>query len=125
MVKTERYWLLITLFFGLPFLALSDLFPFHRFGMFATHPQSEQGWEKIELESFKDGTWKHIESGNAYMDFNYLPQMASRVLKNAEKETELGKKLALTLLPKPDSIRIKHTAGKTIFFRIIFPEPAL
>lgn len=123
MVKAGSFWWLLALFFGLPFLLLIDFFPFHRFGMFARISPVEKPTEKIYIEYFHQAAWKKLETGNAYMDANYLPQMASRALGNAKKEKELGRKLAKELPEITDSVRMRLELGNQITYRLLFPLP--
>jgi hypothetical protein len=118
------YLVVIILFFGLPFLGLTDLFPLHRFGMFALVPTDQKKVESFEIQvKNPKENWKTLQTGNEYFDKNYFPVLASRSFYDKEKSIKLGLKINNTLIEKPDSIRIISTSGSTLTqSSIIYPK---
>jgi hypothetical protein len=67
---------LVSLIFGIPFILMTDLFPLHRYGMFASLPGNPSIKKKYEIEIFLKGTWQVLTSGNEYLDHGYFPVQA-------------------------------------------------
>jgi hypothetical protein len=110
------------LVFGLPFLAITDLFPFHRFGMFARIPEKAQDVSQYVFEVKEPGkSWKKLEAGNPYFDYNYFPLLAEKGFQNPDLGQNLGSKLFSSLEEKPDSIRIFRTKENQGTFICIYP----
>lgn len=101
---TGIFFLLI--FFGIPFLAVSDLFPLHRFGMFARQPLVSTAEFKGEIQIKKDGSWQKAETGNAYLDKNYFPLWANRAMREPDFRKRLFAQFQKNGNAKADSIRI-------------------
>lgn len=118
------YPLVLVVTFGLPFLAITDLFPLHRFGMFARIPETKGSIEFFEFQTkTKNGTWQKLKTGNDYMDQSYLPLLAERCFGSNDKQMVMGNKLAASLKDKPDSIRIaKSGLEKLSQHFTIFPK---
>jgi hypothetical protein len=107
----KNYWmiLILCLVFGLPFMAITDLFPLHRFGMFAQKSSLKLNSETFEIEiKLKDKNWEKLKTGNSYMDESYLPLLAKKCILNVINKSEFGKKIHISLKEKPDSIRISQ-----------------
>lgn len=96
---------LFLIFFGIPFLAVSDLFPFHRFGMFAQLPVSSNSEFLGQIQIKKDGKWQKAETGNAYLDKNYFPLWANRAMREPEFKKRLLAQFQKNGTAKADSIR--------------------
>ena len=120
----KQNWMILTLclVFGLPFLAITDLFPFHRFGMFAQKPQQNNDIEIYHLE-VKTGqkTWESLKTGNAYMDESYLPQLAQKCMHNSDFKKDFGAKIYASLKDKPDSVQVNISGSNTPRNFILFP----
>jgi hypothetical protein len=111
---------ILVLFFGLPFLAITDLFPFHRFGMFARIPSNENSLIQYHVETHQpDSVWKILQTGNEYMDKSYIPLLARKAIHDPAEQRQLAEKLLKNLKEKPDSIRISGSAGEKSI--LIFP----
>lgn len=93
--------------FGLPFVLITDLFPLHRFGMFARLPDQKSTTSKCYLET-KTGTsdWLILKTGNAYFDEGYLSKLGSEAIDDPSMAKNLAEKLKKTLYPVPDSLRM-------------------
>jgi hypothetical protein len=124
MVKNN--WIIITLWlvFGLPFLAITDLFPLHRFGMFAQAPTQIKNSDTFEIQLKLHGdNWEKLKTGNAYMDESYLPLLAKKCFQNLIDKKEFGEKIHCSLKEKPDSIRISElNINKTAQVLNIYPN---
>jgi len=111
--------LLIPLFFGIPFVLLSDLFPFHRYGMFARIPKEAPKAEIQILLAGKD-TIIELKTGSPCLDRGLLKKMARNALIDSIEAVKLLDKLRPALVPFPDSvfIELKKSSGwqrKTIY----------
>jgi hypothetical protein len=111
--------LLIPLFFGIPFVLLSDLFPFHRYGMFARVPKEAPKAEIQILLAGKD-TIIELKTGSPCLDRGLLKKMARNALIDSIEAGKLLDKLRPALVPFPDSvfIELKKPSGwqrKTIY----------
>jgi len=122
MVKQNWMIIILCLAFGSPFLAITDLFPLHRFGMFAQMPESNNQIEtyQIELKVFGKN-WVPLKTGNTYMDESYLPFLAKKNIKHPESKKEFGKKIHLSLKEQPDSIKVTVSNGNKDNDFILFP----
>ena len=111
--------------FGLPFVLISDLFPLHRFGMFARMPNPTEEVQIYSIEvKTKPKHWLKLEIGNPYFDKSYFYHLASDAFDNQKKTASLADKLLNTLSAKPDSIRlVKQTMNTTVKSFIIYPNP--
>lgn len=85
-------WMIIFVF-GLPFLGLVDLFPLHRFGMFARLPESGS-LPVFRLVKFQNGQWQALTFGNAYFDDSYGKIWASRAWSDSLFRKKLTKVLS-------------------------------
>lgn len=114
-------WLLA---FGLPFVLITDLFPFHRFGMFARTPTADEEIQRYSIElKIKEKRWKMLKTGNPYFDKSYFCQLASDAFNRPEKRPNLAFKLVQTLDLKPDSIRlVKYAMNAPIRYLLIYPN---
>lgn len=111
--------LLIPLFFGIPFVLLSDLFPFHRFGMFARIPK-EAPKPEIHILLAGNDTIIELKTGSPCLDRGLLKKMARNALIDSIEAGKLLDKLRPALVPFPDSVFIefKKPSGwqrKTIY----------
>lgn len=115
MVRQKLLIVLLCIAFGLPFLVLADLFPFHRFGMFASLPRQSSSYASLEIQWKVNGAWKTLETGNAYFDQSYLPQKALQAFGNAGLEKSFIGKLKASMPLAFDSVRWIKTevSGKT------------
>jgi hypothetical protein len=93
MVKRFELPAFLLLSFGIPFLFLTDLFPFHRFGMFAGIARNPEKTASYEIETHQNGNWKNLETGNPYFDSGYFPAMAEKAFGHPKKEKELAELL--------------------------------
>jgi len=98
----------LVLIFGLPFLLITDLFPLHRYGMFAALPSHETKTVKTEIHVHSDRHWKKLVTGNEYLDAGYLPKEAELAFGKRNLEKTLGLKLVQALKNEPDSILIQR-----------------
>lgn len=105
MVKSRVIAALICLAFGLPFLLLADLFPLHRFGMFASLPKQAVSYSRFQMEVKVRGKWTAFKTGNAYFDESYLSTLALEAWGNPEKEQLFRSRLAASTHVLYDSIR--------------------
>ena len=102
--------LLLCLVFGLPFLAITDLFPLHRFGMFVQIPDQHKYMDSLKIEvKVGDKNWERLKTGNSYMDESYLPLYAKKSLRNIEDRKSFGDKIHKSLKEKPDSIQVIYS----------------
>lgn len=127
MKKTLRFqtvilaaWLLA---FGLPFVVITDLFPLHRFGMFARMPNPGEEVQLFSIEvKVGNEPWKTLLTGNPYFDKSYFYHLASDAFGKKEKSSALADKLRRTLSPQPDSIRlVKEVLNAEIQTVVIYP----
>ncbi|HRH33871.1 MAG TPA: hypothetical protein PKY12_02385 [Catalimonadaceae bacterium] len=111
-MKKSSYFVLI-LFFGLPFLAVTDFFPLHRFGMFARLPLTPTEEYKSEIQVKKGNKWQRFETGNAYVDQNYMSIWGNRSTHDLEFRKRLSAQIRKNGLAPSDSIRLLYTTEKT------------
>ena len=111
--------------FGLPFVLITDLFPLHRFGMFARMPNPDEEVQLYSIElKINPKPWQTLETGNPYFDKSYFYHLASDVFDEREKSESLAEKLIHTLSPKPDSIRlVKKSMNASSKSILIYPNP--
>jgi hypothetical protein len=108
--------------FGLPFLMLTDLFPFHRYGMFALIPEKSDKVEHFCFETrVSNQAWQKLQTGNLYFDNSYLPVLAEKGYRIPNETEKWILKLRSVPAEKPDSIRIVRTSGKTISLKSVYP----
>lgn len=120
-MKTPALWLFL-IAFGLPFLAITDLFPLHRFGMFARIPETPEKVEHFWFETrVSDKGWQKLQTGNPYFDHSYLPVLAEKGYRIPQEYEKWILKLRSVRSEKPDSIRIVRTSGKTVSLKSIYP----
>lgn len=98
----------LVLAFGLPFLAISDLFPFHRYGMFARMPAKTKAESRFSIDYKKLGEYHSVQSGNGYVDNNYLPLWAEKAASDSAFAQKIKRELS-----KRDS-----TLSDSLFIRI-------
>lgn len=115
MVRQKLLIVLLCVAFGLPFLVLADLFPFHRFGMFASLPRQAASYSHLEIQWKTSGNWKKMQTGNTYFDDLYIPQKALVAFGNPSLEKALVGKLKAAMPLAFDSVRWIKTevSGKT------------
>ena len=116
--------LALLMVFGIPFVMMTDLFPFHRYGMFARIPESKNEVFQYAIEVKENGKpWEKLKTGNEYIDKNYLPLLSFKSVSGNAQYADLGEKIWKSLGEKPDSIRIiksvQHTE-KQVF--TIYPK---
>lgn len=121
----RRFLFLWLAVFGVPFVLVAELFPMHRFGMFARRPNPGEGTTKAHLETKTDDEpWKKLETGNAYFDNGYFSTLAQQAANEEPKKAQLAQNLAHTLHPAPDSLRIVVTgmSGKSEVYPLAIPK---
>ena len=111
--------------FGLPFVLITDLFPLHRFGMFARMPNPNEEVQLYSIElKINPKPWQTLETDNPYFDKSYFYHLASDAFGEREKSESLADKLIQTLSPKPDSIRlVKQSMNASSKSSLIYPNP--
>jgi hypothetical protein len=120
--KYGPVWILVFVF-GLPFLVITDLFPFHRFGMFARIPSQPGEVVKYQFQQKTKGkNWEAVKVGNAYFDQNYLPMLAEKLVLFPEKAEVWGDKLYRSLSSKPDSIKIISSSNSENQVILVYPR---
>lgn len=112
--------LLIPLIFGIPFLLLTDLFPFHRFGMFARIPAKNPAAEVRILLCGSD-TAMLLETGSPCLDRGLLNQWAAAAFQDSSKADLLLEKLRPSLRPFPDSVFLEQKQPEGWQRKRIFP----
>ena len=110
-----KVWFILFLvaWFGIPFLVITDLFPLHRYGMFArvALPASKPTLFSIETKT-NPSPWKKLTIGNPYFDNSYLPTWAARTYHDTANAPFLVSGLRKSLGQKLDSVRIvAHSEG--------------
>lgn len=105
--------ILFVLIFGVPFLLITDLFPLHRYGMFAGISRQPGVSEKFHIDLKVAGRWQTLMAGNEYLDQNYFPLQAELAFRNLSYRPELADKIRASLRTKPDSVLIIRKAGKS------------
>lgn len=122
MVMKNFALILILLVFGLPFLVITDLFPLHRYGMFARIPENPAQVERYSFETKTLGSkWQKLQTGNPYFDDSYLPALAEKVYHLPADSEKWVMKLRSVPKEKPDSIRILRISGKSVIMKPVFP----
>ena len=111
----------LLIIFGLPFLLLTDLFPFHRFGMFARMPHRKPERE-VKILMASEGKWKQAVSGSPCLDNGALRQTALEAFENRGMESQMLSKILPSLKPQPDSIALETTENQNLCRRIIYPS---
>lgn len=96
--------------FGLPFLGIVDLFPLHRFGMFARIPESGS-YADFRLVKFQNGQWQEIKFGNAYFDDSYGKIWASRAWNDSLFRQKLSRVLSEKIPGDTHSLAIQKREG--------------
>jgi hypothetical protein len=104
--------LLIPLIFGIPFLLLTDLFPFHRYGMFARLPAADPSPECRILLANAD-TLLELKTGSPSLDRGLVSRWAAAGWQYDSAAAQLLQMLRPSLVPFPDSVFIsqKNPAG--------------
>ena len=116
--------LLFIIAFGLPFLLIGDLFPLHRFGMFARTIPLEQQESDYFISYKMDSTgWTKLSTGNEYMDAEYFPIWAKNAFLDSKKANQLVLKLIQTMPSDPDSICLICLTPSDSVCKVIFPRP--
>ena len=105
--------ILFILIFGIPFLLITDLFPLHRYGMFAGISSQSGESEKFHIEMKVAGSWQTLSAGNEYLDNNYFPLQAEQAFRTPAYRPELAGKIRASLRTKPDSVFIIRKAGQS------------
>lgn len=104
MIRPEKLLPLLPIFvFGIPFLLITDLFPLHRFGMFARIPGKKQGMN-VEVIQFREGKKLQVLTGNHCLDKGILASLSAAAWTVPQKAEELTGRLLPSLHPVPDSI---------------------
>jgi hypothetical protein len=115
--------ILLVLIFGIPFLLITDLFPLHRYGMFASISMQQGGIEKFQIQTKVAGSWQPLSAGNAYLDQNYFPLQAELAFRNPSYRPELADKIRASLRTKPDSVFIiRRVASSADIQLLIYPK---
>ena len=116
--------ILFVLVFGIPFLLITDLFPLHRYGMFAGVSRQPGKTEKFRIEMKVAGSWQTLSAGNEYLDKNYFPLQAEQAFRNPAYRQELADKIRASLRTKPDSVLIIQEVGNSSDVQLlIYPKP--
>jgi len=114
---------IFVLIFGIPFLLITDLFPLHRYGMFAGISKQKGEPEKFHLKMKVAGSWQTLSAGNEYLDNNYFPLQAELAYRTPAYRTELADKIRASLRIKPDSVFIIRKAGQSEDIQLlIYPK---
>jgi hypothetical protein len=122
MVIKKLLYFCLPIVFGIPFLLMTDLFPLHRYGMFAGLARKKQPLSQYSIEIHLTGKWTKLEAENEYLDKNYFPLVAERAFGHLESEASLASKINASQKIKPDSIRIrKISQQKPDSTRFVFP----
>jgi hypothetical protein len=113
MVKSAAGALFLLFLFGIPFLAMQDLFPLHRYGMFARSarlPGSLLKHYSIEIRH-PGRNWEELQTGSPYFDSGFFPEWARRAVEKPEIRTAFTRKIKLSFPITPDSVRIRIRDG--------------
>ncbi len=114
--------LFLPLVFGIPFLLLCDLFPFHRFGMFARLPSKAPEAETRILLADRDSL--HVlQTGSPCLDRGLISTMAAAAFPDPAASELLIKKLQTALRPFPDSVLLEQKNKQGWQRKKIFPSP--
>ena len=115
--------ILFVLIFGVPFLLITDMFPVHRYGMFAGISRQPGELEKFHIEMKVAGSWQILSAGNEYLDSNYFPLQAEQAFHTPAFRSELADKIKASLRAKPDSVLIIRKGGKSADVQLlIYPK---
>lgn len=112
--------LFLVLVFGIPFLMLTDLFPLHRYGMFARIPASAPE-SPVNILVYKDGNWTELSSGSPYLDAGILPRKSLEAFGDSLKESQFRLSLLSTFKKMPDSIALEKNQNNQKIRRILLP----
>jgi hypothetical protein len=118
--RSTLFSLLIPLVFGIPFLLLTDLFPFHRYGMFARIPNSKTGPEVRILLANRDTTLA-LETGSPCLDRGILARLAEAGFSDQKEAHNLLDKIRPSLNPFPDSILLEQKQNSGWQRKRIYP----
>lgn len=113
MVKAIAGTLFLFVLFGIPFLAMQDLFPLHRYGMFARSARLQGSLLRhysIEVRH-PARNWEPLQTGNPYFDAGYFPEWARRAAEKPEYRNGFARKIKLSFPTPPDSVRIRIRDG--------------
>jgi len=115
--------ILFVLVFGIPFMLITDLFPLHRYGMFAGISRQPGESEKFQIEMKVAGRWQTLSASNEYLDNNYFPLQAEHAFRTPAYRPELADKIRASLRTKPDSVLIIRKAGQSQDVKlVIYPK---
>jgi hypothetical protein len=109
--------LLPVLVFGLPFLFMTDLFPFHRFGMFARIPDKNKP-DAIVIRVKEGENWKELKSGSPNLDRGLLPSEAAACFSDKQKAEVFFSKIRASLRPAPDSMILEMNNSTQVWRKI-------
>lgn len=112
--------ILISLFFGIPFLLLTDFFPFHRYGMFARIPSKVPETE-IRIMLISRDTTTELQTGSPCLDNGLLKKMAADAYKNPDMASGLIEKLRPSLQPFPDTIFLEPQTSSGWQRKTVYP----
>jgi len=110
----------LILVFGIPFLLITDLFPLHRYGMFARIPVSAPE-SPVKILEYKDGNWTELSSGSPYLDAGILPRKSLEAFGDTLQESQFRLALLSTFKKVPDSIALEKIESNTKIRRILYP----
>jgi len=110
----------LVLVFGIPFLLITDLFPLHRYGMFARIPVSAPE-SPVKILVHKDGNWAELSSGSPYLDAGILPRKSLEAFGDTLKESQFRLALLSTFKKVPDSIALEKNQNNQKVRHILFP----
>ena len=112
--------LFLVFVFGIPFLMLTDLFPLHRYGMFARIPVSAPE-SPVKILVYQNGNWTELSSGSPYLDAGILPRKSLEAFGDSLKESQFRLALLSTFKKKPDSIALEKNQNNQKVRRILLP----
>jgi|GEM_PF-3457558 hypothetical protein len=112
--------LVIPLVFGIPFLLLLDLFPFHRYGMFARIPAAMPAPE-VRIILVSRDTSLELKTGSPCLDRGIVSKLAAESFSNQNSAEDLLNKLRPSLHPFPDSIFLEQNQPAGWIRKRIFP----
>lgn len=115
--------ILFILIFGIPFLLITDLFPLHRYGMFAGISRQPGEMKKFHIKMKVAGSWQTLSAVNEYLDQNYFPLQAEQAFRTPAYSSELADKIRASLRTKPDSVLIIQEVGNSSDVQLlIYPK---
>jgi hypothetical protein len=120
MQRNAFFSLLVPLIFGIPFLLLLDLFPFHRYGMFARIPAGKPAPEVRIMVASRD-TLLELKTGSPYLDRGVMAKMATQAYGSKSKAADLLAKLRPSLHPFPDSVFLEQNQPSGWLRKRIYP----